>query len=175
MKLRLAIKNEGGDTVLMLKKSTCCICDSNCCQDVDFPILTMDDNPQEVDIVMSVLMDDHFCRGWQNFQAMDWSHEGGVHRCWQLRGEFSRGFGCEGEIKAILGGIFCTQTHFRLRPHLWLLFSSLTSCTLRRMIEQKDIGGIQYIKLLDISTIYYTEWSRCTNNCKKFCKNIFTR
>ena len=53
MKLRLAIKNEGGDTVLMLKKSTCCICDSNCCQDVDFPILTMDDNPQEVNIVMS--------------------------------------------------------------------------------------------------------------------------
>lgn len=46
--IKLAIKNEGGDTVLMLKKSTCCICDSNCCQDVDFPILTMDDNPQEV-------------------------------------------------------------------------------------------------------------------------------
>ena len=81
MKLRLAIKNEGGDTVLMLKKSTCCICDSNCCQDVDFPILTMDDNPQEVDIVMSVLMKDNIFRGWENFQAMDWSHEGGIHRC----------------------------------------------------------------------------------------------
>ena len=54
--------------------------------------------------------------------------------------------------KQLTGGISCTRTHFRLRPHLWLLFSSLTSCTLRRMIEQKDIGGIQYIKLLDIST-----------------------
>ena len=56
--------------------------------------------------------------------------------------------------KQLTGGcISCTRTHFRLRPHLWPLFSSLTSCTLRRMIEQKDIGGIQYIKLLDISTI----------------------
>ena len=61
----------------------------------------MDDNPQEVDIVMSVLMKDNIFRGWENFQAMDWSHEGGIHRCRQLRGELSRGFGCEGKIKAI--------------------------------------------------------------------------